>query len=96
MKTTEERRKLLHERARQLERHQARSGLLRSATAALCLLISLLGAVRYYSGASGVISSDGFYGSSLLSESAGGYVLTAVVAFAAAVVITVILMRRRR
>ncbi len=96
MKTIEERRMLLHERAKQLERHRARSSVCRSAAAAVCLFISLLTAVRHYSGFNGLVNSDGFYGSSLLDESAGGYVLTAVISFIVAVVITAILMKRRR
>ncbi len=95
MKTIEERRTLLHERAKQLERHRARSALTRCAVIAACLFISLITAVNYYSGFNRIISTDGFYGSSLLDESAGGYVLTAVISFVAAVIITVILIRRK-
>ena len=95
MKTIEERRILLHERAKQLERHRARAALTRSAVSAICLLLSLITAVSYYSGFNQIISADGFYGSSLLDENAGGYVLTAVISFVAAVVITVLLIRRK-
>ena len=95
MKTIEERRIQLHERAKQLEQHRARSALVGYASAAVCLLISLVTAVGYYSGFNRALSIDGFYGSSLLDESAGGYVLTAVISFVAAVIITVILIRRK-
>ena len=95
MKTIEERRILLHERAKQLERHRARAALTRYAVSAICLLLSLITAVSYYSGFNRVICADGFYGSSLLDENAGGYVLTAVISFVAAVTITVILIRRK-
>ena len=95
MKTIEERRILLHERAKQLERHRARTALTRCAAATICLLLSLITAVSYYSGFNRVICADGFYGSSLLDENAGGYVLTAVISFVAAVAITVILIRRK-
>ena len=96
MRTAEERKMRLHERASELRREGLKKAVLRAAWSSLSLIIALTTAVIGFSGGASVLTDGNLAGSSLLSDSAGGYVLTAVIAFTAAVVITVILMKRRK
>ena len=96
MRTDEERKKLLHRRAMELERDHIKAGLRISGLASFALAVSLFMVVGWFGGTDHAIMGNSFAGTSLLGESAGGYVLTAVISFAAAVVITVLCMKRKK
>ena len=64
-------------------------------TVSALLLVALVGALSTLESVRHNISSDSFYGTSMLGESAGGYILVAVITFIIAVVITVLCIRLR-
>ena len=61
----------------------------------LFLCISLMGAIRAFTGFARP-AAPGMYGAILLHEGAGGYVLAGLLAFTAAVLITVLCIRCRK
>ena len=96
MRNTEERIRLLRERAEQLQRRRDRR--LTACVGAVCLMLffGLVGVIRQLAGQVSDVAGNSYTGSSLLSGRAGGYVLLAVVAFWAGVLVAVLLREYRR
>ena len=94
MRTQEERRMLLHQRADQLRRRRVKKAVTVFSTMSALLLVVLTSMIASWN--SLTVPEGQYTGSSLLGDSAGGYVLAAVLAFVAGVVLTVVLIRRRR
>ena len=95
MRTSEERLKLLHERADEMQRQRDALRLKLTGGASGVLAVCLISLLAVFGKSGHGITESGYAGTSLLSESAGGYVLVAVIAFAVGVVLTVMLTRHK-
>ena len=96
MRTHEERRMLLHQRAEQLNRRRTKRAMAAFSSVSGILLVVLTSVIASWNGIGTGMIAGALTGSSLVSESAGGYVLAAVLAFVAGVIVTVLLIRRNR
>ena len=95
MRSSEERIRLMHERAAGLQRKKDRGGLITAGGISTVLFATLLILTLYLQGLTGYVG-DQFTASSLLSNSAGGYVLVGVIFFMLGVLISVALIRYQR
>jgi len=95
MKSAEDRIRMLHKRAAELERQKRRVQMTGWGSASAFLSVLLLMMVWQAGSMSCPVTSSPYVGSSMLGENAGAYVLVAVVAFAAGVAITVTLQKNR-
>ena len=89
MRTNEERMRMLHERAAQLQKQSEKKSVYKVGSICAVLLIALVGIIGGLQGHPTELTQNGFAASSLLSQSAGGYVLVASIAFMLGVVITI-------
>ena len=85
MYDTTERVRRVKQTALRLIQKRERTALRRLGTLCTVLALGLTGALAHF--------TEGAYGATLLSDSAGGYVLVGVASFAAAAVLTVVCMR---
>ena len=95
MRSSEERIRLMHEKAAGIQREKDRGRLITAGGISTALFVVLLSLTIYLQGLTGYIG-DQFTASSLLSDSAGGYVLVAVIFFMLGVLISVLLIRYQR
>ena len=95
MRSSEERIRLMHQRAAGLQRKKDRERLITAGGISTVLFAVLISLTFYLQGLTGYIG-DQFTASSLLSDSAGGYVLVAVIFFMTGVLISVLLIRYQR
>ena len=95
MKSAEDRIRMLHERAAELERQKRKIQMAVWGSVSACLSCFLFIMVWQAGSMSCPVINSPYMGSSMLGENVGGYVLVAVAAFAAGVVITVILRKYR-
>ena len=95
MRSSDERIRLMHERAAELQRKKDRGRLITAGSISTALFAVLLSLTLYLQGLTGFMGSQ-FTASSLLSDSAGGYVLVAVIFFMIGVLISVILLQHQR
>ena len=95
MRSSEERIRLMHERAAGIQREKDRGRLITAGSISTALFVVLLSLTIYLQGLTGYIG-DQFTASSLLSDSAGGYVLVAVAFFMLGVLISALLIRYQR
>ena len=95
MRSSEERIRLMHQRAAGIQRDKDRGRLITAGGISTALFVVLLSLTIYLQGLTGYLGGQ-FTASSLLSDSAGGYVLVAVIFFMLGVLISVTLIRYRR
>ena len=96
MRTYEERVRLLHHRAYELQKNRLRMQLTAWSAVSCCLGLCLFVMMLFAGGMNPLTAEGSYAGASLLSDSAGGYVLVAVAAFMAGVIITAAIKYYRR
>ena len=99
MRTEEERRERLRQRAAVLQRQRNRRQLAGFGSASAFLMVLLMASLvqmGVLSNGFHSVTDGGLAGSSLLGESAGGYVLAAVIAFFAGVIVTALCLKYRK
>lgn len=89
MRTNEERMRMLHERAMQLQQQNGKRFAHRIGGICTVLLVALIGIIAGLQGQPAELAKGDFTASSLLAQSAGGYVLVAAIAFMLGVVVTI-------
>jgi len=94
MKSSETRIRLVHQRAKELQKESERKKLRASASASFVLCIALIAVFCQLDLRSALYAGSHLTGSSLLSENVGGYVLVGVAAFMSGVIITVVIRKR--
>ena len=96
MRSTEERIKMMHKRAAEMQKKREKMLLAGMGIVSAFLGIILIAFTGYSIGAPGAVTDAAMAGASMLAENAGGYVLVAVAAFFAAVMITVVCLKYRK
>ena len=89
MRTNEERMRMLHERAAQIQKQSEKQSAYKIGGICTVLLIALVGIIGGLQGHPTELVKGNFTASSLLAQSAGGYVLVAAIAFMLGVVVTI-------
>ncbi len=89
MRTNEERMRMLHERAEQLQKQSEKESVHKVGGICAVLLVALVGIIAGLQGHPTELVQGDFTASSLLAQSAGGYVLVASIAFMLGVIVTI-------
>lgn len=96
MRTTEERIRHLHRRARELGRQRDQRRLTGLGSASVFFAVLLTAMLTQMDGVFQSVPGEQYAGASLLDETAGGYVLAAVIAFFVGVLLTAAIFRYRQ
>lgn len=96
MRSKEERKLLLHQRAQELKEKKERLERRLLGAAAVCLSVLCCFLIAAMGGLFHTVESSSVYGASLLSEAAGGYVVVGVGAFVLGTVVTILCIKLKK